>query len=84
MMVGVFIRAQEKACMDETMMLEWTDLVWEPATEGRRALLILDSFLAHITVTKQKLKEDQYSASGDPRSLHKQSATPGCESEHAI
>ena len=35
--VGVFIRAQEKAWMDEPMMLEWINLVWEPATEGHRA-----------------------------------------------
>ena len=32
--VGVFIRAPAKAWMDEEMMLEWIDLVWEPATEG--------------------------------------------------
>ena len=56
--VGVFIRAQEKAWMDEEMMLDWIDSVWEPATEGRRALLILDSFSAHITpAIKQRLQE---------------------------
>ena len=38
--VGVFIRAQEKAWMDKTMMLEWIDLVWEPATEGCRLELL--------------------------------------------
>ncbi len=39
------------------MMLEWIDLVWEPATEGQRAMLVLDSFSAHITpAVKQKLK----------------------------
>lgn len=40
-------------------MLEWIDLVWEPATEGRQAtcMLILDSFSAHIMpAVKQKLK----------------------------
>ena len=43
--------------MDEEMMLEWIDLVWEPATEGQRAMLVLDSFSAHITpAVKQKLK----------------------------
>ena len=42
--------------MHKTMTLEQIDLVWEPAT-GHRALLILDSFLAYITVAiKQKLK----------------------------
>jgi len=56
--VGVFVRAQVKAWMDEAMMLEWIDLVWEPATEGQRAMLILDSFSAHITpAVKQRLKE---------------------------
>ncbi len=43
--------------MDEEMLLEWIDLVWEPATEGQRAMLVLDSFSAHITpAVKQKLK----------------------------
>ena len=56
--VGVFIRAQHKAWMDEAMMLEWIELVWEPATEGCRAMLVLDSFSAHIThAVKQKLKD---------------------------
>ncbi len=32
--------------MDEEMMIKWIELVWEPATEGKRALLVLDS---HIT-----------------------------------
>lgn len=40
------------------MMLEWIDLVRKPATEGKRALLVLGSFIAHITpAVKQKLKE---------------------------
>ena len=56
--VGVFIRAQVKAWMDEEMMLEWIDIVWEPATEGRRAMLVFDSFSAHVTpAVKQKLKD---------------------------
>ena len=56
--VGIFIQAQEKAWIDETMMLEWIDLVWEPATERSQALLILDLFSAHTTpAVKQRLKE---------------------------
>ena len=40
------------------MMFQWIDLVWEPAPEGRRAMLIFDSFSAYITPTvKQKLKD---------------------------
>ena len=54
---NVFIRAQSKAWMDEEIMLEWINLVWEPATEGQRAMLVLDSFSAHITPSvNQKLK----------------------------
>ncbi len=41
--VNVFICTQSKA-----WMLHWIDLVWEPATESKRALLVLDSFSAHI------------------------------------
>ena len=55
---GVFVRVQKKAWMDEDLMLEWIDLVWEPATERLRALLILDTFSAHFTgPVKKKLKE---------------------------
>jgi len=54
----VFIRTQHKAWMDEDMMLKWIDLVWEPATEGKCALLVLDSFSAHVTNDVKKcLKE---------------------------
>ena len=54
----VFVRTQEKAWMDENLMLDWIDLVWEPATERKRALLVLDSFSAHITSdVKKRLKE---------------------------
>ena len=54
----MFVRVQEKAWMDEDLMLEWIDLVWEPATEYQRALLILDTFSAHFTEpVKKKLKE---------------------------
>ena len=55
---GVYIRTQEKAWMDEPMMLQWIDLVWEPATLRKSALLILDSFSAHVTNSvKKRLKE---------------------------
>lgn len=56
----VFVRVQENAWMNESLMLEWIDLVWEPATEGQRALLGLDIhvFVAHFTpAVKQKFKE---------------------------
>ena len=54
----VFVRTQQKAWMDEDMMLRWIDLVWEPATEGKRALLVLDSFSAHVTNdVKKRLKQ---------------------------
>ena len=55
---GVYVRVQEKAWMDEKLMLEWIDLVWEPATERQRALLVLDSFSAHLTpAVKRKFKD---------------------------
>lgn len=44
--------------MNESLMLEWIDLVWEPATEGQRTFLVLDAFVAHFTpAVKQKFKE---------------------------
>jgi len=54
----VFIRTQHKAWMDRDVMLKWIDLVWEPATEGKHALLVLDSFSAHVSNDVKKcLKE---------------------------
>ena len=44
------------------MMLEWIDLVWEPATEGKRALLVLDSFSAHVTNDVKKRLKQIYTA----------------------
>ena len=41
---GVFIRVQENVWMDESMMLDWIDTVWEPAVTGEKSLLVLDSF----------------------------------------
>ena len=39
-------------------MLEWINLVWKPATEGKRALLFQDSFSAHVTnAVKKRFKE---------------------------
>ena len=44
--------------MDEDMMLEWINVVWEPATEGKHTLLVLDSFGAHVTNDgKKQLKK---------------------------
>ena len=36
----VFIHTQHKARLDEDMMMEWTDLVWQPATEGNLLYLL--------------------------------------------
>lgn len=55
---NVFVCTQPKAWMDDDIMMTWIGLVWEPATEGRHALLVLDSFSAHVTNNvKKRLKE---------------------------
>ena len=36
----MFVRVQENAGMDESMMLDWIDTVWEPAVTGEKSLLI--------------------------------------------
>ena len=42
----------------ENLMSHWIDLVWEPATERKHALPILDFFSAHITNdVKKRLKK---------------------------
>lgn len=38
---------------DEDLMLELIKLVWEPATEGKHTLPVLDSFSAHVKLSKR-------------------------------
>ena len=49
------ITYQEKAWMDETLMKEWIGKVWAVYTKKKPALLILDSFSAHLTDAVQEL-----------------------------
>ena len=46
---SVLVRVQEKAWMDERLMLEWLELCARPYTERKPTLLVLDSFRAHLT-----------------------------------
>ena len=46
---GVVATTQVKAWMDEVRTLMWIDQVWKPYVSGRRALLALDTFSAHLT-----------------------------------
>lgn len=46
---GWLIAVQEKAWMDETLMLRWINEIYLPFTGRERSLLVMDSFRAHIT-----------------------------------
>ena len=46
---GIIVTNQDKAWMDETVMLKWIKEIWIPYTKGRKALLIFNSFRAHLT-----------------------------------
>ena len=48
---GVVATTQQKAWMDESRMLQWIRKVWAPYTNGKPALLSLDTFSAPITDT---------------------------------
>ena len=51
---------QEKAWMNESMILDWVKRVWKPFTEskGGLTLLIIDQFLVHMMSTVKKAIED--------------------------
>lgn len=49
------ITYQEKAWMDEEIMKEWIVNVWAAYTKKKRALLVLDSFSAHLCDAIQEL-----------------------------
>lgn len=46
---GWIICVQEKAWMDETLMLRWVKEILLPHTKKERCLLVMDSFPAHLT-----------------------------------
>lgn len=46
---SVVVRVQEKAWMNEALMLEWVDICLRAYTDRRPSILVLDSFRAHIT-----------------------------------
>jgi len=48
---GVVVTTQKKAWMDESRMLQWIRKVWDLYTNGKPALLSLDTFSAHLTDT---------------------------------
>jgi len=46
---GVHATTQVKAWMDEERMLQWIQEVWSPYVSGNPALLVMDTFSAHMT-----------------------------------
>ncbi len=46
---SIVVRVQQKAWMDESLMLEWIDICLRSYTGRRPSLLVLDSFRGHIT-----------------------------------
>lgn len=49
---GFLVATQEKAWMDDTLMLQYIDRIWKPhvrAAKVRESILTLDSFKAHIS-----------------------------------
>eukprot|EP00977_Amphora_coffeiformis_P016489 scaffold5113_cov168-Amphora_coffeaeformis.AAC.1 len=60
---GCLYTAQEKAWMNETIMLDWIEKVWKPFAdmkrqEGKLTLLIVDQMLAHLVPSMKKAIED--------------------------
>lgn len=57
---GVIVRAQEKGWMEEKLVIDWIETVWNRrpgALLKKKHLLVLDSFKAHLTErVKEKLK----------------------------
>ena len=46
---SIIVRVQDKAWMDERLMIEWMELCVRPFTERKPAILVLDSFRGHLT-----------------------------------
>ena len=66
-----------QAWMDQEMMLKWIDLVWEPATERKHALLVLLQCSCHQWC-KKAFDENQHTASYHPRRMYQQNSTTWC------
>jgi hypothetical protein len=52
---GCVVAVQEKAWVDEAMMLRWVKEIYTPFTKKNHSLLIMDSFRAHTTDPVKKL-----------------------------
>ena len=46
---SIIVRVQEKAWVDEHLMIEWMELCVRPFTGRKPAILVLDSFRGHLT-----------------------------------
>ncbi|MEW8548669.1 MAG: hypothetical protein AB2693_34645 [Candidatus Thiodiazotropha sp.] len=51
---GWIVCVQEKAWMDETLMIRWVKEILFPHTKKERCLLVMDSFRAHLTEDVKK------------------------------
>ena len=60
---GCLYKAQEKAWMNESVMLDWIERVWKPFAESKKekglfTMLIIDQMSAHIVPSVKKAVED--------------------------
>ena len=77
---GMLVVTQEKAWMDEKLMLEWLDKIWLPHTESKqkeleftKSFLTLDAFSAH--------KVDSVCEKMSDNNVGSQLVPPGCTSK---
>ena len=58
---GCVVRVQEKAWVDESLMLDWTKNCFRTRTKRQPSLLVMDSFRCHFT---DKVKKEVRKAGG--------------------
>ena len=55
---GCVVRVQEKACVDESLMIEWIRVCYRPFTQRQPSMLVMDSFRAHLTDKVKKINKE--------------------------
>jgi hypothetical protein len=56
---GIHVQVQEKGWMDQDLVKDWVDKVWDrrpSALRRQKAMLVLDSFQGHLNEDAKKLQ----------------------------
>ena len=81
---GFAVCVQEKAWMDESLMINWLQIWYGPFTSWLRSLLVMDSFRGHLISKVKKETRKTAATSAIIPGVHPSSTAIGCIHQQAI